>query len=265
MKAYLPILLLSTGLSFPALAQMYVGPVVGGQLSWTRFDDPDLRNTYDANPVPGYMAGLSASLKVRKRFFLNAALVYSTKGRKLEGGEDPLFRNRTRYDFIEIPVIYAVDFIGQLGSGKTFKYFFGAGPNISYWMGGKGTLYNTDLHENASYSVEDMKYRVSFGELSGDEQVMAVSDPNRLQLGLNVATGLVLEPRPRERFVITLRYELGHSFLSRTGSGAFAPTVYEENLQARNKGLRLSVSWLTDLRLEDRKRGKSTSRVRGKR
>jgi hypothetical protein len=57
---------------------------------------------------------------------------------------------------------------------------------------------------------------------------------------------------------VLMRYELGHSFLSRTTDGTFIPTYYKDVLRSRNKGLRLSVSYLIDLRTEDRKKGKST-------
>jgi hypothetical protein len=89
---------------------------------------------------------------------------------------------------------------------------------------------------------------------------MNVAEPNRIQLGLNLASGLVLEPQPNQRILVLLRYELGHSFLAREGNGTFTPTYYQDVLQARNKGLRLSVSYLIDLKIENRKRGKSTIR-----
>ena len=47
-----------------------------------------------------------------------------------------------------MPMSYTVDFKGKLGSDKEFRYFLGIGPNISYWLGAQGTLYNSDLEEN---------------------------------------------------------------------------------------------------------------------
>jgi hypothetical protein len=51
---------------------------------------------------------------------------------------------------------------------------------------------------------------------------------------------------------------LGHSFLAREGGGTFTPTYYQDVLQARNKGIRISASYLIDLKIEKRKKGKST-------
>ena len=241
-------------------AQVYVGPIAGGQLSWTKFDNTDFYDSYGIKPVLGFHAGANISMKVRNRFFLHTSFIYSTKGRKIEGKDDPMLTNKVRYDYIEVPVIYSVDFRGRLGGGKEFKYYFGIGPNISYWLGGRGKLYNSDLDENADFASRDLAYSIAFkgSPEDGSANQMNVAEPNRVQLGLNVASGVVLEPQPNQRILILLRYELGHSFLSREGNGTFIPTYYEDILQSRNKGVRLSVSYMVDLRTKDRKRGKST-------
>jgi len=190
--------------------------------------------------------------------------VYSTKGRKIEGKQDPLLANTVKYNFIEMPMIYAVDFRARMGKGKEFKYYVGLGPNLSYWLGGKGKLYNSDLAESSEFFSEDLSYKIAFNK--DPEQAtpfqMNVADPNRFQLGLNVASGIVFEPRPHQRILVLLRYEIGHSFLSRTSKGTFIPTYYQDVLQSRNKGIRLSASYLIDLQVEKRKKGKSTSTIR---
>jgi hypothetical protein len=161
-----------------------------------------------------------------------------------------------------MPIVYAVDFRGRLGGGKEFKYYFGIGPNISYWLGGKGKLYNSDLDESADFASRELEYKIAFRQDAGDATPdrMNVAEPNRVQLGLNIASGIVLEPQANQRILLMLRYELGHSFLSKNGNGTFTPTYYQDVLQSRNKGIRLSVSYMLDLRVENRKRGKSTIR-----
>ncbi len=243
-------------------AQVYVGPVAGGQFSWTKFDEDKHKDSYDVAGRWGWHAGASVSMKVRNRFFLHTSIVYSTKGRKVSGLEDRMLSNTVRYNYIEMPIIYAVDFKGSLGNGKEFKYFLGIGPNISYWLGGRGSLYNSDLDESGDYIGSDMEYKIVFrGEDSVPEpDEMNVADPNRIQLGLNLAAGMVFEPLPRQRFMVMLRYEIGHSFFSRTSNGTFDITHYEDVLQSRNQGPRLSLSYMVDLKIEDRKRGKSTNK-----
>ena len=155
-----------------------------------------------------------------------------------------------------------MDFRGKFGKSKEFKYYLGAGPNISYWLGGRGKIYNSDLAESTEFSQSDLSYRIVFkkdpASLSSDE--MNVADPNRIQLGLNIASGLVFEPVVNQKILLMIRYELGHSFLSPSSNGTFTSTYYQDVLQSRNQGVRISVSYLVDLRIDDRKKGKSTIR-----
>jgi hypothetical protein len=245
-----------------AKAQLFVGPVAGGQLSWTKFDNSDFKESFAIKPVWGFHAGATVSLKVRNRFFLHGSVLYSTKGRVIEGKQDPLLKNKVTYKYIEVPLLYAVDFRGKFAGSKEFKYYIGLGPNISYWLGGKGKLYNSDLAESTEFSAGDLEYTIVFKKQ--EEEVgsheMNVAEPNRIQLGLNIAGGLVLEPAPNQKLLLMIRYELGHSFLSQTSDGTFTSTYYEDVLQSRNKGIHASVSYLFDLRVQDRKKGKSTIR-----
>ena len=239
-----------------AYNQILVGPVAGGQYSWTNFGDKDNKLHYTVKPSWGYHAGIGMSFSVRKRFFLSTSILYSTKGKTIEGKDDLLLKNKVVYKFIDVPFIYSVDFKAKIGNNTEFKYFLGLGPNISYWLGGKGTLYTTDFNESQSPTLN---YRIAFkkdiSEVSDNE--MAVQNPNRLQLGLNLAAGLVLEPMPHQKFMFVLRYELGHSFFSTESNGYFKGTYYQDDLRSRSQGFRASLSYMIDLRPDQRKKGKS--------
>ena len=208
-------------------------------------------------PSWGFHAGLGLSFRVRKRFFLTSSFLYSTKGKVVDGIADNLLRHDVVYKFIDIPIIYSVDFKANIGDNNQFKYFFGIGPNISYWLGGKGTLYNTDFHEN---QVPETEFEIVFGKDENEigENEMGVKDPNRIQLGLNLAGGLVLEPVPFQKFMFVLRYEFGHSYFSTEGDGHFLNTTYQDDLRSRSQGFRISLFYMADIRTEERKKGKST-------
>lgn len=254
MKIFLKIVLLICVLSNPVFSQILVGPVVGGNYSWTSFADKDLKDTYNVRGVFGYHAGAQLSFKVRKRFFLHSALIYSTKGRTMKSTEDAQFDYKTQYTFIEMPVTYAVDFKARLGNSREFKYFFGLGPNISYWLGGKGTLANSDLKEE---HIDKLSYKIVYDGVTTDDNEMMVERPNKLQLGLNAVAGLVFEPADRQRVMITLRYELGHTYLGKS-DGVIANTYFKDPLQSTNQGVRVSIAYLYDLKTDDRNKGRST-------
>jgi hypothetical protein len=256
-KTLIFLLLVTTGF---AQAQILIGPTGGFQTSWVTFDDKDYKDLYQVKPVLGFHAGVNLSFKVRKRFFLHSSLIYSQKGKIIEGKKDKLLYNEVRYNYVELPVLYTVEFKGYAGKGKEFKWYLGGGPLVSYWLGGKGKIYESGINENA-ISEKPIPYKIVFNEedhlLPIDK--MNVHDPNRLQLGINISAGIVFEPFGYQKIMLTGRYELGHSFLSKTGFGYFTATDdYDDVLQVRNNGFRISVAYLIDLKLEQRKKGKST-------
>ena len=208
------------------------------------------------SPVLGFHVGGHLSFKVQKRFFLHTSLLYASKGRMLEGKLDQQLKSTARYNFIEMPISYTVDFKAKIGQSKEFKYFFGIGPNISYWLGGKGTLYNSDIEEN---NRPELSYTIVFKKTPESQAAdeMNVPEPNRFQLGLNLVAGMVLEPANRQRIMVSLRYELGHSYLAKSG-GVFQDIYFEDPLRSRNQGFRISLAYLIDLKTEERKKGKST-------
>nr|WP_255534603.1 outer membrane beta-barrel protein [Chryseolinea lacunae] len=237
-------------------SQVLVGPEVGANYSWTSFGDKDLKSAYKVSPTFGYHVGGHLGFKVRKRFFLHTSLLYATKGRVLQGKDDPLTKNTSTYRYIDMPISYTVDFKGKIGKSKEFKYFLGVGPNVSYWLGGKGKLYTSELKAN---NFDEVHYKIVFKK-SPDAQAddeMNVDVPNRLQLGLNLVAGAVFEPGQRQRIMFTIRYELGHSYIAKS-NGTFNQDYFQDPLQSRSQGFRVSLAYLYDLKTEDRKKGKST-------
>jgi outer membrane protein with beta-barrel domain len=254
-----PILSCIFFLLFPHLspAQILVGPAIGSQSSWVSFDDKDQRDLYTVKPVKGFHAGATLSFRVRKRFFLHSSVLYSVKGKIIEGKDDPLLRNEVRYHYLDVPILYTVDFRVKLKGTKEFKYYFGLGPNVSYWLDGKGKISSSDL---AELQIREQPYSVAFKKSLNEikQNEMGVEDPNRIQLGLNLAGGIVFEPFGYQKIMLTFRYELGHSFFSRTTNGTFQQTYYQDIMQSRNEGIRITLAYLIDLQVENRKKGKST-------
>jgi len=244
-------------------AQVLVGAIAGANYSWTSFGiNSDFKGMYKVRPVFGYHFGLHTSFRVRKRFFLNTSVIYSTKGMTMEGIKDTYTTTqdldylKAKYNYIDMPIIYTAYFKGSFGK-SSFKYSLGVGPNVSYWLGGKGTIENTDTHE---FSTGVVKYKVVFKKdpFDAGENEMVVEKPTRFQLGLNFTAGLMFEPVRNHQMTLTLRYELGHSYLSRESVGSFGPTYFEQPLSIRNQGFRISLAYLIDLKVEQRKKGKST-------
>ncbi len=252
-------------------AQVLIGPVVGGHVGWATFErNNEVKDTVRVKPYLGFHVGGSISFRVRKKFFLQTSILYSRKGKVIEGKKDTDLLNDAKYNYLEMPILYTAEFKGKLGkkSNKEFKWYIGAGPTVSYWLGGKGVLINSDLDES---DIKSLPYKLTFDKKREEdvkEGEMNIKDANRIQLALNISAGLILEPVGFNKIMVALRYELGHSFLSRSGRGFFGGLEkynivkgYEDELQVRMQTLNMSLFYFIDLKTDQRKKGKSTIKI----
>ena len=248
----------------PAFSQIVNAGLKGGfNLSWTRSDNTDYRRQYDTKPVPGFNAGAVFSFQVKRRYFLHTEILYATKGRVVTG--DLSLRDEVVYKYVEIPVIYQMHFKRSLDSKtmREFKWYAGIGPNFSYWLGGKGTVTHFEITD---HDIPEIPYRLRFGErppvYSGESGFVYVSEPRRIQLGVNIGGGIIVEPMDNKKIVVDMRLELGHSWLAGAESADYVfPQTYSKNLEARNVGLRLSLMYLFQTNLDTKVRNKGKSGV----
>jgi hypothetical protein len=249
-------------------AQILVGPTAGGQVGWVTFNNKDNRELYSSEPSFSYHAGASISFRMMKKFFLQGSILYSQKKKHLEGKEDLSFSNQAKYHYIDLPISFTKEVKMRFSKGKFYNLYFGMGPTISYWLGGKGTLTSSELNENGINPPDyDLDYKITFDNSEGEVPLgkMNVQNANRIQLGLNFTAGIVFEPNRSHKIMTTVRYELGHSYFSPDKSGDFGldgVLFYKEDLQSRPQQIALSMFYFIDLKTEDRKRGKSTSKIR---
>jgi len=252
----------------PLYSQIVQFGVKGGaQLSWVRSDDPQFRKQVKVQPMPGYNAGFVLSFKVKDRYFLHTEYVFSTKGKVIKGRIDKILEDRITYNYIEVPILYNIHFKGSLGGTRKFKWYAGAGPLFSYWLGGKGRI-NADEFEENSFPPFD--YKIRFGERGEDIKdydIIYIKEAKRLQLGFALGGGILLEPTGSGRVMVDLRFELGHTWLGTPTSADYVlPVTYDDNLKARNMGLRFSVMYLFETNTDKkvRNKGKSNLKTKGK-
>lgn len=244
-----------------------IGLKAGGQWSWVRSDDAAFRKLVNIHPVPGYNAGAVIAFKVMKRFSLHTEYLYSTKGKRITGKIDKLLEDRITYRYLDVPVLYNIQFKGNIGRGQ-FKWYAGAGPLFSYWLGGNGTVNADEFEEN---NFQPIDYTIRFGERGedlGETDAIYMTAVKRFQLGFNLGGGILLEPGGNRKIMVDARLELGHTWMGTPESADYVlPVTYDDNLKARNMGLRFSVMYLFETNLDKkvRNRGKSNLKVKGQR
>lgn len=225
-------------------AQILIGPKAGARVSWMQYEDFD-SDEYKKQPAFGYSAGITTAFKVKKRFLLQLDIMYTQTGKKIEGITDPSLENHAKYHYLNTPVVYKLDFKEAI-NGRAFKWYIGAGPNVNFWLGGKGTLKAVELKEN---NTEELDYKIIFDDVPAVPEIggLYIKEPNKVQVGLIASTGLVLEPAPGQSIMIDLRYEWGHSYMARE-DGKFTNVIaYEDNLRMKTHSVQLSVAYVFDI------------------
>ncbi len=238
-----------------------------GQVNWMVFDDKSNNDIYKLKPIVNFHAGASVSFRAHKRYFLHTSFLYTQKGKSLEGIIEPTTQNNSKYRYIDVPILYTAEFKARLGKDKVYKWYFGVGPTISYWLGGKGVLIHDDLNENIINPPNyDLPYKITFRNDSSSINVdeMNVKEANRIQLGLNLSAGLIFEPFGDHKVMVNFRYAFGQSFLSRYGKGEFGlpgALFYEDELRVRSRELVLSLHYFTDLKTDQTKKRKEHKKI----
>lgn len=247
----------------PLSAQiMQFGVKAGPQMTWMASDDAGFKDQVKINPRIGYNAGLVLSFKVKERYFLHTEYIFSTKGKVNRGKIDKILEDRVTYNYVEIPMLYNVHFKGRVGGSREFKWYAGAGPLFSYWLGGRGWLNSDEFLENGFPPFE---YKIRFGERGediGEYDIIYVHDVKRFQLGFNLGGGVMLEPATGGKVMFDVRFDLGHTWLGTpTSTDYVLPVTYDDNLKARNMGLRFSVMYLFERNLDKKVRNKGKSNI----
>ncbi|MDN5202487.1 porin family protein [Fulvivirgaceae bacterium BMA10] len=246
-----------------AKAQLSVGPKVGVQAFQSFFSSSESKDLYKSKPHPGFTGGLAALVEVSDNFSLRFELAYAQKGKKIEGRSDSQLKNVARYNHIELPILFTRRFIAKSSKGG-YEWFLAIGPNTSYWLGGKGELESSEL--TFEYAVQTLNYDIDFNldrpfGLSGDN-VTNIKEPNRIQLGLNFGGGFIFKPNKTNTIVVDLRFEWGNTFIGKKDAVVEFPYVffdYMDDIRATNSGVKLSIAYLFDLKLDQLKRGRSTN------
>jgi opacity protein-like surface antigen len=236
----------------------------GGVVSWVRYDDTDFRKTVKVRPKPGYSFGPVLSFKVKDRYFLHTEYLFTTKGRTNIGKIDKVLKDKVTYYFLEVPVLYNVFFKGRLQfrGNKQFKYYAGAGPIFSYWLGARGSVFSSEHREN---NLPVQKYKVVFGTRGEDFQKdseVYIKSPSKMQLGFAIGGGILTEPTAKQRVMIDFRFEYGHSWIAKSEYEDFHfPVTYDPSVKARNMSLRLSAIFLLELNTNKKVRNKGKSNI----
>jgi len=228
------------GFGHHSYSQTYLGVKAGINATKISYSSERYRKFYDTNFKIGYTVGGVFLMENKDKYGLNVEVLYSMKGKSVNSHANDYETNRANYHFIDAPIMFRVKF-----SPSKIKWYLQLGPEMSYWLGGKGefTVYEADRDFVTLYP-----YTINFGEpQSSSEYLNTKGYSNRLQLGLAIGGG-VIWPLDRGNFIaLDFRYTFGHTYMG-AYEGASIPNIgLVDNMEHTNNVASISMVYYFDI------------------
>lgn len=116
-----------------------LGLKAGPSVTFGRFRDTDLRNTYSVSPKVGFTAGGLIIFPLKKKYSFISEFAYSQKGKKLLFNDNTWTNNAT-FKFIDLSMALRKSYEFRLRRNVKSNLVFNVGPSIEYWLNGKGEV-----------------------------------------------------------------------------------------------------------------------------
>lgn len=227
-----------------------LGIKAGPSITTGRFKDSDLRDTYSNKIKFGYTAGGFISFPLAKDYSFVAETGFSRKGKKLKIKNEGWINNAA-FNFIDFSMALRKSFNYQIRPDIRSKIFFNIGPNIEYWLNGKGKL---------EVAGDTRTYAIIF-----DPDPNAISNsnlyenPNRWLFGIDFGVGLDAPITPSQRVSAELRFTFGQTNLGKDNSSSTIEILgFQDDLRMNLKTLSLTVGYAFGFDLKESKMGRST-------
>ena len=244
--------------SVNAISQhLRVGPTFGAQLSRPHYDNPNFNDAYNSHYSLGFNVGGVMNLKASELFSLHTEILYSRINKHLTG-TDGYAVNREQFNFLSAPILLRATIpVGGV------EVYLNAGPSVNYWLGGRTYLRHTELIE---LEIFEFDHQIAFGESPFDEfegGTFYVTQPNRIQLGIDAGTGVVI-PTGNTYIMVDLRYRWGHTNMARHDTEYIDLFLYDDDLSFANHSFSVSCAYLFELDLVKLTRKGKSKVIKGK-
>ena len=224
----------------PLMAQIYLGPKAGFNLTNAKYDLDNIRAADSKAIGLGFNGGIYFSQKLSDHFDYQVEINFSRKTRRVKIDDQLDVDNRIFLSFIDVPYMIRYSYGSDIQ-----RYFIGFGPQLSYWLGGSGTLRGETLDE---FNLTKLKYDIRFKENPDDTNaLLVVNDPNRFNLGLVMMAGGHFRVSDLNRVYIDVRLELNNSLLSENEFQEFFG-VYRDSFRVNNRTLSINIAYFFDVK-----------------
>lgn len=220
-------------------SQTFFGFKAGANATKISFDNDVYKKFYDTNFKPGFTAGAVFLIENKEKYGLYTEFLYSVKGKSVDSHANDYETNKAYYQYLDFPVMFRVKF-----NQPKFMWFLQLGPELSYWLSGKGAF---EVYEPDRDVITTYEYTVNFGEQKNTADYLNVQNANRLQLGLAFGGGLIWDLKNGNYLSMDLRYSFGHTYMGEY-KGASIPNIgLVDNMEYTNNVASVSVVYYFDI------------------
>jgi len=240
-------------LPFFSYGQKYsLGVKAGPIVNWASFGDKYEKDTLSGGVKLGYSVGVIVSFPLKHDFDFFAEASYSQKGRRLKY-EPENWLNQATYKFVDVTMLLRKSYTFRLEKNIPSQWYFNIGPEISYWLSGKGYI---------TAGGPEYPYKMVFEE-SGDGNGysnMYMKDVNRFLFGLALGVGFRAPLLRGQHLNTELRFVSGHTYLGQQESGHLEYLNYGEKdtYKMNLKAIHINFSYTLDFDIQKSRKGKST-------
>lgn len=238
----------------PNTQRYFVGIKGGPLVSWPVFSEPDLRQEFSALPVGGFNVAGLINFSLKNSYSFQSEFGFSQMGRKLSFNDDT-WTNSSTYKFLDFSALLRRTFKLNVGENIPANWYFNIGPNVKYWMSGKGKI--ASLGPPQTYTI------VFDGSPMGEYDKLFYNDVNRWIFGLDLGLGVNLGTLRGQQVMGELRFMYGHTHLGNKES-VTAQSInllgYNDSLLSNLKVLSFSLAYTLDFYTGQSKMGKSTEK-----
>jgi hypothetical protein len=230
-----------------------VGVRAGGTVNWASFRDKEQKDTFSVSPSAGFTVGALLGFPLKNNYSVIIEGGFSQKSRILK---DELLANHSTYKFVDGTLLLRKAYKFQLGENVPAEWFFNIGPEVGYWLSGKGYL----TAQGPKYP-----YQIEFDRLpDGDMNYMYYNSANRVFFSLVLGVGMKAPLKNNTSITTELRFISGHTNLG-ANKYDFPPREwygsllnYIDTLRVNLKVVSLSVAYTFDFDKVEARKGKST-------
>jgi hypothetical protein len=252
-RSYTKLLILFFAFLFPffSYGQKYsLGVKAGPLINWANFGDREEKDELSSGIKLGYSAGVVVSFPLKHDFDFFAEGAYSQKGRRLRF-EDDTWLNNSTYRFIDLTMLLRKSYTFRLEKNIPSQWYFNIGPEISYWLSGKGYV---------TVDGPEYPYTMVFEE-TGDGNPyknMYLKDVNRFLFGLSLGVGFRAPLLRSQHLNTEIRFVSGHTYLGKKDSAYLPYLGYNDTMKMNLKVINIILSYTLDFDVQKSRTGKST-------